>query len=93
MEKSNIFKLGSEINAANYVGIATVHNHSTDRKPDPAAILQRYSAVSRAMACELLEIRDRHLRRLIELGELECVGKGHFKRITTKSIARYRGLE
>jgi hypothetical protein len=61
---------------------------------DPAlAVLLERDAVSYATAAALLEIGARHLRRLIELGELERIGKGHFKRVTSSSIRSYRGLD
>jgi hypothetical protein len=66
------------------------------QQPEPGAldpeILHRVEAVNYAQACLALEIGRRHLRRLIELGELERIGKGHFKRVTTRSIRKYRGV-
>jgi hypothetical protein len=56
-------------------------------------MLRERVALDYKHACEALEIGARHLRRLVELGELERTGKGHFKKITTQSIRRYRGDE
>ncbi|MCU1327479.1 MAG: hypothetical protein JWN34_2849 [Bryobacterales bacterium] len=56
-------------------------------------LLRERAALDYRHACEVLEIGARHLRRLVELGELERIGRGHFKRITAKSIRVYRGHE
>jgi len=50
-------------------------------------------AFSYQTAAALLEIGARHLRRLVELGAVESIGRGHFKKITGRSIRDYQGAE
>jgi hypothetical protein len=87
MQQAAIISLGDAVQVIKRI---LVTEEDTDAAPH--AIFER-EAVSYARAAALLDIGARQLFRLIELEKIEIIGEGHHKRVTTKSIRIYRGLE
>jgi hypothetical protein len=48
--------------------------------------------VTKETAAKYLNVTPRQIRKLVSGGTLHSVGKGHYKKITTESLLRYKGV-
>ena len=65
-----------------------------DAEPDPDLVGLLYAVPTQNLeqAAKVLRVSPRHVRRLIESGQVEKIGAGQWQRITSKSILGRLGL-